>query len=60
MALIVEPRVEGSFEFCVRNVLAHLGADWGLEVGWTRTLSHYRTPSAYKIYTSHTTPTSHT
>ena len=31
-ALIIEARIEGSFEFCVRNVLYHLGPSWGLLV----------------------------
>lgn len=32
VALIIEPRVEASFEFCVRNVLYHLGEAWVLQV----------------------------
>ena len=31
-ALIIEGRIEGSFEFCVRNVMYHLGPSWGLLV----------------------------
>lgn len=31
-ALIIEARIEGSFEFCVRNVIYHLGPSWGLLV----------------------------
>ena len=31
-ALIIEARIEGSFEFCVRNVMYHLGPPWGLLV----------------------------
>lgn len=31
-ALIIEARIDGSFEFCVRNVMYHLGPSWGLLV----------------------------
>jgi hypothetical protein len=31
-AIIIEPRVDFAFEFCVRNVMHHLGPSWGLIV----------------------------
>ena len=37
VALIIEPRLEGSFEFCVRNVLSHLGDAWALHVHHSKT-----------------------
>ena len=31
-ALIVEPRIDSGFEFSVRNIMYHLGSEWGLIV----------------------------
>jgi hypothetical protein len=31
-AVIIEPRIDLAFEYCVRNVMHHLGRDWGLIV----------------------------
>lgn len=41
VALIIEPRIEGSFEFCVRNVLSHLGDEWLLHVHHSKMNAQY-------------------
>jgi len=41
VAMIIEPRIEGSFEFCVRNVLSHLGDAWVLHVHHSKSNEHF-------------------
>ena len=45
-AVIVEPRMEATLEFCVRNVLHHLppGSDWMMQVTPLPVTSHYCYP----------------
>lgn len=41
VAMIIEPRLEASFEFCVRNVMSHLGDAWMLHVHHSKANEKY-------------------